>query len=74
LDLFLPESSGLQTLEKIKEAAPRIPIIVMSGIYTDWLAIHALRLGAFCVLKKDWLDGKNLARAFRYYADLVPAD
>lgn len=73
LDLFLPESSGLETLEKIKEVAPQIPIIILSGVYTDWLAIHALQLGAYCFLSKEWLDGKNLAQAFRYYSELKQA-
>lgn len=73
LDLFLPESSGLETLEKVKEAAPKTPIIILTGVYTDWLAIHALQLGAYCFLNKEWLNGKNLAQAFRYYADLKQA-
>lgn len=73
LDLFLPESSGLETLEKMRQAAPETPIIILTGVYTDWLAIHALRLGAYCFLNKDWLNGKNLAQAFRYYAELKRA-
>lgn len=73
LDLFLPESSGLETLERVKSAAPQTPVIVLTGVYTNWLAIHALQLGAYCFLSKEWLNGKNLAQAFRYYADLKQA-
>lgn len=73
LDLFLPESSGLETLKKVKEAAPKTPVIILTGVYTDWLAIHALQLGAYCFLNKDWLNGKNLVQAFRYYAELKQA-
>lgn len=73
LDLFLPESSGLETLEKVREVAPKIPVIILTGVYTNWLAIHALQLGACCFLNKDWLNGKNLVQAFRYYAELKQA-
>ncbi len=68
LDLFLPGSSGLETLERVKEVAPRTPVIVFTGVYADWLAVHSLRLGACCFFNKEWLDAKNLVRAFRYYA------
>lgn len=73
LDLFLPESSGLETLARVREAAPQTPVIVLSGVYTEWLALHALSLGACCFFHKERLNGKGLMQAFRYYSELKSA-
>src|SRR5438093_11306396 len=46
LDLRLPDSSGLNTLIAMREQAPEVPIIVLSGLADEELAIEAVRQGA----------------------------
>ena len=50
LDLGLPDSSGLATLERINSAAPHIPIIVLTGLEDEVLGIEAVR-----VVRQDYL-------------------
>jgi two-component system nitrogen regulation response regulator NtrX len=52
LDLALPGASGLQILEKISEAWPDVPVVMMSGQATLGDAVQATRLGAFQFLEK----------------------
>ena len=46
LDLSLPDSSGLDTLTRTNADAPQVPIIVLTGLDDDMLAIEAVRRGA----------------------------
>jgi diguanylate cyclase (GGDEF)-like protein len=66
LDLTLPDSSGLETLRRMHSHTPDIPIIVLTGIADDRLALAALRHGAQDYLLKGQLDIKLLSRAIRY--------
>jgi len=56
LDLFMPNREGLETIKELRNLAPDIPIIAMSG---DTLAQPLLdvarRLGATDVLQKPFL-------------------
>ncbi|MFH1688315.1 MAG: response regulator [bacterium] len=52
LDLIMPEMSGLDVLEAIKEAAPQIPIMVITGNATERLVTQAGVLGACRVIYK----------------------
>lgn len=53
LDLSLPDSWGLESLQKIQNLTKEIPIIVLTGTDSDRLAISALREGAQDYLVKD---------------------
>lgn len=53
LDLSLPDSWGLESLQKIQNITAEIPIIVLTGTDCDDLAIAALREGAQDYLVKD---------------------
>jgi protein-histidine pros-kinase len=66
LDLFLPESDGLDTLDYVIKDAPDIPIIVLSGMNEKSIAINAVKLGAQDYLIKGTLDGNLLERAIFY--------
>lgn len=63
LDLSLPDSAPENTLSTLKKAAPRIPIIVLTGMDDTELAIQALRSGARDYLVKGQLDGTVLANS-----------
>lgn len=52
MDLIMPEMSGLETLVKIKEIAPRIPVMVITGNATEKLINQAGVLGACQVMHK----------------------
>src|SRR5262245_2098190 len=46
LDLSLPEASGLNTLRAVHNVAPRLPIVVLSGLTDEETAIAAVNEGA----------------------------
>ncbi len=66
LDLNLPDSEGLQTYSRFREAAPRLPVIVVTGLDDANLALTAMREGAQDYLVKGELGAKLLHRAIRY--------
>ncbi|WP_199248389.1 diguanylate cyclase domain-containing protein [[Phormidium] sp. ETS-05] len=66
LDLHLPDCNGLDSLVQIKEQAPDIPILVLTGLNDRTLAVEAVRLGAQDYLVKGRFEGELLIRAIRY--------
>jgi EAL domain-containing protein (putative c-di-GMP-specific phosphodiesterase class I)/FixJ family two-component response regulator len=66
LDLGLPGTEGLETLEKIQQADGGTPVIVLTGRSDEAMAVKAIRLGAQDYLVKDDLSGGALARSLRY--------
>jgi PAS domain S-box-containing protein len=66
LDLNLPDSYGLATLIKIRAVAAHVPVIVVSGLADEEMAIHALREGAYTYLVKGQMNGYLLNRSIRY--------
>ncbi len=66
LDLGLPDSQGLQTFHQLRQAVPRVPIIVLSGGDDQEMAVAAVREGAQDYLVKGRVSGNLLFRAIRY--------
>lgn len=66
LDLNLPDSFGLQTLESIKRLACKTPIVILTGQHDEQLASEAVRLGAQDYLLKDAVDLDSLRRSILY--------
>jgi DNA-binding response OmpR family regulator len=66
MDLGLPDSQGLHTFHALRQAAPGIPVIVLSGNDDQELAIAAVRDGAQDYLVKGQIGGDLLVRAIRY--------
>jgi signal transduction histidine kinase len=66
LDLTLPDSAGLETLAAAHARAPGVPIVVLSGIEDEAIAIQAVREGAQDYLVKGRVDGNLVVRAIRY--------
>jgi two-component system nitrogen regulation response regulator GlnG len=52
LDVHLPDSDGLATLERIKAVDARVPVVMITGHGTTALAIDAIKHGAFDYLLK----------------------
>lgn len=66
-DLKLPDSEGLETVKRLLEQAPEIPLVVMTGSTAEeGVALEAIRCGAQDYLFKDKLDGALLMRVIRY--------
>jgi DNA-binding response OmpR family regulator len=66
LDLLLPDSEGIFTFFKLREAARDIPIVVLSGFEDDETAILAVREGAQDYLFKGILNPAVLVRSIRH--------
>jgi len=66
LDLGLPDSSGLATLHRVRRAAPQLPVVVLSGLDDQELAIQAVRAGAQDFLTKGLHTEELLRRSLRY--------
>ena len=66
LDLSLPDSHGLDTVIKMRNCVAAVPIIVLTGIDDENLALETIDHGAQDYLVKGSLNGGLLARAIRY--------
>lgn len=66
LDLSLPDSQGLNTLSRVYLKAPKIPIVIMTGLDDEMVALEAVRKGAQDYLIKGKGNGKMLSRVMRY--------
>ena len=66
LDLGLPDSQGLETLRRVQETAPKLPVVVMTGLDDENLAAQALQSGAQDYLVKGSAGGKMIERSVRY--------
>jgi diguanylate cyclase (GGDEF)-like protein/PAS domain S-box-containing protein len=65
LDLFLPDSSGVETFVRLFCVAPQIPILVLVGPQDEETAKLAVQCGAQDYLFKPRLDGHLLAKTVR---------
>jgi len=66
LDLTLPDSQGIETFRRTLDRAERVPIIILSGLDDEGLAIQCVREGAQDYLVKGRVDVDLLLRAIRY--------
>jgi signal transduction histidine kinase len=66
VDLSLPDAMGLQSIVRTCEAAPDLPILVLTSLNDETLAIDAVKQGAQDYLVKRELDGRATMRAMRY--------
>ena len=66
LDLGLPDSDGYKTFEKVRKQQPNVPIVIISGIHDEEMAVKAIENGAQDYLIKGELDLDSLCRTLRY--------
>jgi PAS domain S-box-containing protein len=66
LDLTLPDSYGLASLDSIIQYAPTLPIVVLTNTNDDELAVEAVRHGAQDYLVKRQMNQDILVRSLRY--------
>lgn len=66
LDLGLPDSSGLQTLERLMETTRSVPVVILTGANDEVIARAAVASGAQDYLPKGLTDGRTLVRSIQY--------
>ena len=66
LDLKLSDAQGLEAVQRTHAAAPRVPVIVLTGLDDESLSVRALQEGAEDFLVKGQIDTRGLMRALRY--------
>jgi DNA-binding NarL/FixJ family response regulator len=65
LNLFLPDSQGIATFDKVFAAVPHIPILILSDSESEDLATQSIQRGAQDYVLKSHLDRYWLPRALR---------
>ncbi len=66
LDLGLPDSQGLDTFIRLHKESPDIPIVILSGLTDEDLALQAIQFGAQDYLVKRQEAWETAARTIRY--------
>ena len=66
LDFSLPDSKGLDTFRRVNAEHPEVPVIVLTSLEDDAVAVQAVAEGAQDYLAKRYLDGRLLTRSIRY--------
>jgi diguanylate cyclase (GGDEF)-like protein/PAS domain S-box-containing protein len=66
LDLGLSDAQGLEAVRRAHTAAPRVALVVLSGLDDESLAAQALQQGAQDYLIKGQIEPHMLLRALRY--------
>jgi diguanylate cyclase (GGDEF)-like protein/PAS domain S-box-containing protein len=66
LDLGLPDAQGLEAVRRARAVAPRVPLVVLTGLDDEALATRALQEGAQDYLIKGQIETRGLLRALRY--------
>ena len=66
LDLGLPDSSGLETVAAVRREFPDIPIVVLTGLADEEIALEAMRMDIQDYLLKGQITADLLARSIRY--------
>jgi len=66
LDLSLPDARGLEGIEALREIAPEVPIVLITGDGDLKLAIKTLSQGVQDYLIKGQIDGHLLVRSVVY--------
>ena len=66
LDLSLPDASGIETFRLLHAAVDNLPIVVLTGMEDETIALTALQEGAQDYLNKQFSDAGPIERAIRY--------
>jgi diguanylate cyclase (GGDEF)-like protein/PAS domain S-box-containing protein len=66
LDLGLPDAPGLEAVRRARAAAPHAPMVVLSGLDDESVALLALHEGAQDYLIKGQIEPRELMRVLRY--------
>src|SRR4029077_17235976 len=76
LDLNLPDSHGAQTFRDVRNQAPGVAVVVLSGVDDEELGVRAGHRGVQDYLVKGAFDSKQLTRTLLFAIErqgLLPA-
>jgi putative two-component system response regulator len=74
LDLSLPDAHGIETVERLRQAAPRLPIVICTGLDDESMGLLALQHGCQDYLVKGQGDGNLIRRTILYAIERKAAD
>lgn len=74
LSLSLPDSEGIATVERMQQAAPEAPIVVITTLDDETLALSAVQRGAQDYLVKGQITPTFLGRVLRYTIERKDAE
>jgi len=74
LDLGLPDAQRLEAVRRARAAAPRVPLIVLTGCEDELVADQALQEGAQDFLVKRQIETAGLLRAIRHATQRMKAE
>jgi diguanylate cyclase (GGDEF)-like protein/PAS domain S-box-containing protein len=66
LDLGLPDAQGLAAVRRTHDLAPRVPLVVLTGMDDERLASEALQDGVQDYIVKGQIETPGLLRSLRY--------
>ncbi len=66
LDLSLPDSQGVESFLRLYAQAPGVPIVILTGLDDQALALRCVQAGAEDYLVKGQVDDELLVRSLRY--------
>ncbi len=73
IDAYLPGMSGLELLEKLRDAGDGLPAIMITGCSDVAIAVNAMKVGAFDFIEKPFTSGQlleSVARAIVFSRDV----
>ncbi|MEA2425209.1 MAG: hypothetical protein QOH13_1619 [Thermoleophilaceae bacterium] len=66
LDLGLPDAAGIDAVRALQGAAPDVPVVVLTGLDDEQMALDAMHAGAQDYLVKARADVDLITRSIRY--------
>src|SRR5208283_3658852 len=66
LDLGLPDSKGIDAVQRVRQACPDVPLIVLTGVNDEEVALKTLQMDVQDYLVKGQIDSNLLVRSIRY--------
>jgi DNA-binding response OmpR family regulator len=66
LDLGLPDEQGLGAIRRVHAAAPKVPVVVMTGLDDEAVAVQALEEGVLHYFVKSEVATRGLSRPLHY--------
>lgn len=74
LDLSLPDSHGLDTMRRLRDAAPGLAIVIFTGFDDEELGLRAVQEGCQDYLVKGQGDGNLIRRTLQYAVERKAAE
>ena len=65
IDLSLPDNQGIDTFDKVFEATPQIPILTLSAVDDEVLAIEAVQRGAQGYISRGYFSSYLVPQSLR---------